>query len=172
MPEGFLNPEEILKQIQLNKLMVAADFGCGSGSWSLPLAQILSDGRVFAVDLIEGPLSALTGSAKLKNITNIRTMTADVEKGTKILSGSCDLVLTTNLLFQCENKKAVFEEAKRVLKDGGKILFVDWKKSASFGPRERAVLPEMIKEIAKEAGFRVEKEFDAGTYHYGLILVK
>lgn len=134
MPEGFLNPEEILKQVQLNKLMVAADFGCGSGSWSLPLAQILSDGKVFAVDLIKGPLSALTGSAKLKNITNIQTVVADVEKGTKILSGSCDLVLATNLLFQCENKKAVIAEAKRILKDGGKILFVDWKKAPLLGP--------------------------------------
>ncbi len=152
--------------------MVAADFGAGSGGWSLPLAKILSEGRVFAVDILEGPLSALFGKTKLAKILNIQTMVADVEKGTKIIANSCDLVLMTNLLFQCENKKAVLEEGKRILKDGGRILFVDWKKSASFGPRDRAVLPEEIKKLAEEVGLKAERQFDASPYHYGLVLVK
>lgn len=170
--EAFLNPEQILSQLNLQKSQVAADFGAGSGGWSLPLAKILSEGRVFAVDILEGPLSALSGKAKLAKIINIQTMVADVTKGTKITPSSCDLVLMTNLLFQCENKKAVLTEGRRVLKESGKILLVDWKKSASFGPRDRAVLPEDIKKLAEEAGLKVERQFDASLYHYGFILVK
>ncbi len=170
--EAFLNPESILKELTLQSSMVAADFGAGSGNWSLPLAQILSEGKIFAVDILEGPLSALSGKAKQVKISNIQTMVADVQKGTKIVADSCDLVLMTNLLYQCENKKAVLEEGKRILKESGKILLIDWKKSASFGPRERAVLPEDIKKTAEEAGLKIEKEFDASAYHYGLVLVK
>ena len=172
MPNDFVSPESILGQLNLDKTMIAADFGCGSGGWTMPLAKILSEGRVFAVDLIKGPLLALESKAKLEKLLNIQTQTANVERGTKISSGSCDLVLATNLLFECENKRGVIEEAKRVLKPGGRILVIDWKKSASFGPRDRAVLPGEIKKIAAEVGLAVQSEFDAGAYHYGMVLVK
>jgi ubiquinone/menaquinone biosynthesis C-methylase UbiE len=170
--ETFLNPQEVLKQVDLNSSMTVADFGCGSGGWALPLAAILSQGRVYALDIIKGPLSVLDRTAKMQGLLNVQTMLGNVEKGTKIPAGSCDLVLTTNLLFECENKKAVLEEAKRVLKQGGKIIFVDWKKSDKFGPRGRCVLPEDVKKLAQDLGLAVEKEFDAGIYHYGIILVK
>ncbi|MFH1401441.1 MAG: class I SAM-dependent methyltransferase [Parcubacteria group bacterium] len=172
MAEGFLNPQQILSELNLSKSMVAADFGAGSGGWSIPLAQILSEGKVFSLDILEGPLSALVGKAKLAKIINIQTQVADVEKDTKILPDSCDLILMTNLLFQCENKKAALEEGKRILKKGGKILLVDWKKSANFGPRDRAMTLEDIKKIVQESGFTIEREFEASPYHYGLILVR
>jgi ubiquinone/menaquinone biosynthesis C-methylase UbiE len=171
MPD-FLNPESVLKQLDLQSSMIAADFGCGSGGWAIPLSKILTDGRVFAVDMLKGPLLALESSASMAKIFNIQTMVADVEKSTKIASNSCDLVLMTNVLFQCGDKKAALAEAKRVLTPEGKILVVDWKKNASFGPRERAVLSETVKGMAQELGLRAGKEFEAGTYHYGLILVK
>jgi ubiquinone/menaquinone biosynthesis C-methylase UbiE len=170
--ENFLNPNEILAKLNLQKSQIAADFGCGSGGWAIPLAHFLSEGKVYAIDLIKGPLSALESRAKMEGLMNIQTMIANVEKGVKIIPNSCDLVLMTNVLFQCENKKGVLEEGKKILKPGGKILFVDWKKSANFGPRQRAILPEEIKAIASEIGLAVEKEFEAGIYHYGLILVK
>jgi len=36
--EAFLNPQKILSELGLSKGMVAADFGAGSGGWSIPLA--------------------------------------------------------------------------------------------------------------------------------------
>jgi ubiquinone/menaquinone biosynthesis C-methylase UbiE len=172
MPEGFLNPENVLQELSLQSSMIAADFGCGSGGWAIPLSKTLSEGRVYAIDLIEGPLKALESTAKMSKIINIQTMVADVEKGTKVPAGSCDLVLMTNVLFQCKDKKAVLAEAKRILKPDGKSLVVEWKKSVSFGPRERSVLPQAIKDIAKELSLKPEKEFEAGVYHYGIIFAK
>ena len=78
----------------------------------------------------------------------------------------------TNLLFQVEDKEAVIKEGKRVLKEEGKILIVDWKVDAPKGPTESRVPPAEVKEIAERVSLKLEKEFDAGAYHYGLILVK
>jgi ubiquinone/menaquinone biosynthesis C-methylase UbiE len=170
--EGFLKPEEILGRLNLQKTMTAADFGCGSGGWSIPLAKILSEGRVYSIDVLEGPLFVLNNSAKAAGLVNIQTMNSNVESGTKLVSGSCDLVLMTNLLFQCEDRKGVLNEGKRVIKPGGKILAVDWKKNPGFGPRERAASLEEVKIIAAGLGLKVENEFVASPYHWGLILVK
>jgi len=152
--------------------MVAADFGSGSGGWAFPLAKKLEEGKVYSIDILEEPLSALRAKAKLEKIFNIETIKSNVEKGSKLFNESCDLVLMTNLLFQCEDKKKVIEEGKRVLKPGGKILVVDWKLDATLGPEKGRVSPEEVKETALDLNLRIEKEFEAGIYHWGLILVK
>jgi len=168
----FLNPNEVLKQLNLKKNMVAADFGSGSGGWAFPLAKKLEEGKVYSIDILEEPLSALRAKAKLEKIFNIETIKSNVEKGSKLFNESCDLVLMTNLLFQCEDKKKVIEEGKRVLKPGGKILVVDWKLDATLGPEKGRVSPEEVKETALDLNLRIEKEFEAGSYHYGLVFLK
>jgi len=168
---GFLNPNEVLKQVELQKSMVAVDFGSGSGGWAIPLAKKVEEGKVFAIDILEEPLSALRSRIKLEKIFNIEPIKADVEKTSRLTSESCDLVLMSNLLFQVEDIKKVLEEGKRVLKKGGRILVVDWKKDAILGP-EKKVLPEEVKKVAREINLELEKEFEAGLYHWGLIFTK
>jgi ubiquinone/menaquinone biosynthesis C-methylase UbiE len=169
--QEFLNPSEVLKEIRLKRNMTAIDFGCGSGGWVIPLAEKLEEGKVMAVDILEEPLSALKARVKLEKISNVEIIRADIEKGTDIFENSADLVLMTNLLFQSENKEKVLEEGKRVLKKGGKILVVDWKKDAVLGPLEK-ISKEEIKAIAETLKLKIEKEFDAGNFHWGLILKK
>lgn len=168
----FLDPGKILKKLKLKEDMTAADFGSGSGGWAVPLARKLEYGKVFAVDLLEEPLSSLEAKAKLAKIENIKTILADVENESGIWDYSCDLVLMTNLLFQCEDKKKVLQEGKRVLKKGGRILVVDWSKETALVPKEKLISLVKLKEIARELGFKAEKEFTAGPYHFGLVLVK
>ena len=119
--EDFLNPSKILKQLKLRKDMVAADFGSGSGGWTIPLARKLEDGLVYAIDILEEPISALKGKIALDKIPNIKTIRSNVEdkNGSTLPDSSVDLILMTNLLFQAEDKKAIFAEAKRILKKGG-----------------------------------------------------
>jgi ubiquinone/menaquinone biosynthesis C-methylase UbiE len=172
MKGDFLKPNEVLKKLKLKGDMIAADFGSGSGGWVIPLAEKLEDGKIYAIDILEEPLSVLRAKAKLAKISNIQTILADVEKKTEIFEESCDLVLITNLLFQSDDKKKVLEEAKRVLKKGGRVLVVDWKEDVSLGPEEGMVSPEEVKELALDLNLRIEKEFEAGPYHYGLIFTK
>jgi len=170
--EGFLNPNEVLNQLKLLGEMIAADFGSGSGGWAIPLAKRLKFGKVYAVDILEEPLSALKSKAEIQKVYNIETINSNVEKGIKLPDLSCDLVLLTNLLFQIEDKKRVLTEAKRVLKKGGKILVVDWLPEALQGPREGRVSPDEVKKMAEDLNLKLEKEFKAGVFHYGLVFTK
>jgi len=174
MDKNFLKPEEILKQLSLKEDMAAADFGSGSGGWAIPLAKILKEGKVYAIDILEEPLSALKGKAELLNISNIELIRSDLEgeRGSKIEDDSLDLVLITNLLFETENKKEILAEAKRILKGSGKILIVDWKPKASLGPKEGKISVKEIQKIAKNLNLEVEKELEAGDYHYAMLIKK
>jgi len=172
MDTGFLNPQEVLSELKIEGQMIAADFGSGSGGWAIPLAKRLKFGKVYAIDILEEPLSALKSKAEIQRVYNIETISSNVEKGVKIPDLSCDLVLLTNLLFQVEDKKRVLTEAKRVLKKEGKILVVDWFPQAPQGPKEGRISAKEVKEMAKDLNLKLEKEFQAGIFHYGLIFSK
>jgi len=165
---AFLNPSKVLDILDLKESLTAADFGSGSGGWAIPLAKRLKQGKVYAIDILQEPLSALKSKTRLENILNIETVKSDVERTSKLLSNSCDLILMTNLLFEVDDKKKTMEEGKRVLKKGGKLLIVDWKKEAPLGPKDKVSVEE-IKKIAKEIDFKLEKEFEAGLYHWGMV---
>lgn len=171
---GFLNPEEVLNQFELRADMVAADFGCGSGGFTLPLAQRLEAGLVHALDVQEASLSTLKSRSLSENITNIRFIRCDLEKpgGSTLSNSSLDLVLISNTLFQSEDRTAIMSEAERVLKAGGRLLVIDWLPGAVQGPTEGRVSPAEVKKIAENLKFELKKEFEAGKYHYGLLFEK
>ena len=105
-------------------------------------------------------MSALKGGTKIESIDNIELIRYNVEsrEGVKFKDNFLDLVLMTNLLFEIDDKKRVIGEAKRILKNNGRILIIDWKKQTSLGPK--AITPiEEVKKIAEGLGLKLEKEF-------------
>jgi ubiquinone/menaquinone biosynthesis C-methylase UbiE len=172
MDQVFLNPVQILKQLNLTKDMTAVDLVCGSGGWVLPLAKTLELGKVYAIDLLPAPLSALQSKARGQNLLNIETKVADIEKRINLPPASCDIVLMSNILFECEDKQGVLAEVQRILRKEGQILIVDWEKDAPLGPKEERASKEEIKQISQGLGLKITKEFKASAYHYGLVLVK
>jgi len=169
---GFIEPEQVLNKLRLKPDMNGAEFGCGSGSFTIPLAQQLNEGQVYGFDVQQEPLSALKGEADLKNINNIKTRRTDLEQSesSNLPPQSVDVVLIINMLFQVEDEEPVIKEAKRVLKEGGKCLVIDWKPDANLGPKGDRETADFIQSLAEEAGFELEEEFDPGNYHWGLIL--
>ncbi|KPJ56743.1 hypothetical protein AMJ49_03970 [Parcubacteria bacterium DG_74_2] len=169
--DSFLNPNKILNELELRKDMIAADFGCGTGGWAIPLAKRLEEGKVFALDIQEEMLSALKSHSQLEKIYNIETRICDLERenGSGLPENSLDLTLLTNLLFQVEDKKVILKEIKRILKKGGKVLIIDWETGASFGPKQGRISAKEVKKIAAEIGLNLKKEFNASVHHYCLI---
>jgi ubiquinone/menaquinone biosynthesis C-methylase UbiE len=171
--QDFLDPLSIIKQhLKPDQRMTAVDFGCGSGGWAIPLAKLLEEGKVYAIDILDEPLSALRGKIRSGGIVNIEIIKADVEKTIiRLLANSADIILMTNLLFQVKNKEAVFGEAGRILKPGGKIMVVEWVKNIPIGPKDKVNCAK-IKETAQNFNFKLTQEFDAGSFHCGMIFEK
>lgn len=173
--QDFLNPEEVLNQLKLQAEMTAAEFGSGAGSFSLALAKRIPEGKIYALDIQEEPLSVLASQAKQAGLKNIETIRCDLEEegGSTLPNDFLDLVLIPNTLFQIDNKKAVLKEAARVLKRGGELLVVDWKEESPLGPKpaEVRVSDKEIKKIAKELKLKTTKDFIAGSFHWGMVFV-
>jgi len=169
----FLNPNNILNQLDLKDDMSAAEFGSGSGGFTIPLARKLGEGMVYAIDILQEPLSALKSRLRLEGIKNVRIIKSDLERlnGSTLQAECLDLVVIPNVLFEIENKNSIINEAKRVLKKGGVLVIMDWREGAAEGPEKR--IPEReVKKIAEENGLAYVKNIDSGSYHYGLVFQK
>ena len=169
---NFLDPTTVLEELRLTDTMRVADFGCGSGGWVIPLARRFNKAKIYAIDILDEPLSALEGKLKAQHLMNVQIIKSNVEERLPISENSVDVVLMTNLLFQSKAREKIFQEAKRILRPGGQILVVDWKKNRLISPENNTVSKEEIEKLAQKGGFIKEKEFEAGNYHYGLVFKK
>lgn len=173
----FLSPEQIIKRLDIGQGIVAVDFGCGTGHWSIALAkQIGESGKVYAVDIQKEMLEATKSKAEVLGLQNIEVVRGDIdeEKGSGLSGGIADFVLLSNILFQADKKDGMAREASRILKSGGEVAIIEWDQSdVSLGPPKRLrVGVEDAKRIFLEAGFVFKDDFPAGEHHYGLLFKK
>jgi ubiquinone/menaquinone biosynthesis C-methylase UbiE len=174
---GFFDPENIVDQFGVQPGMQIADFGCGSGYFTVALAQRTGpDGRVFALDVREEALDLVNAKSRQNGLENIEAIRTNLEVlgSSKLSDESQDIVLMANVLFQSQNHESILIEGYRVLKNGGLMIIIDWKKgNGGFGPPDEFRLdPDKIQNIAEKIGVSLDKKIDAGQFHFGLILKK
>ncbi|HOK35143.1 MAG TPA: class I SAM-dependent methyltransferase [Candidatus Pacearchaeota archaeon] len=172
---GFLNPQKIIDSLEIEKGSIIADFGCGHGYFTFPLARrVGEEGKVFALDVLPEALEAVNSRMKIEGVKNItiKRCNLEKEKGSGLPDESCDIILMANLLFQTENDQSVIQEAKRVLKKEGKVIFIDWQENVPLGPQGKRVKQEEVKELFFKEGFSFEKDFPVDNYHFGFIFKK
>ena len=173
-PQNFTNPEANIAALGIHEGMVVADFGAGTGAYTIPLAKKVGEqGHVYAIEVQKEFLINVKNSAAQHRFKNISVIWGNVERlgGTKIKDKTVDIVVVSNVLFQAEDKKGLIEEAKRILKTGGELLLIDWSGSFNnLGPAPKMVVTENTARTMFEAeGFVFKKKLSAGNHHYGLV---
>ncbi len=174
---AFCDPKQVIAQLGIVPRMHVADFGAGAGYFSVLAAdRVGPEGVVYVIDIQQELLTKVTHFAQRRHIDSLVFVHADLEgpQGSTLSSGSVDLVLLTNVLFQMEKKLEVLAEAFRVLRTGGYVLVIDWNESyGGIGPQPEHVLSEReARALLKEAGFSNHSRIDAGAHHYGLLYRK
>lgn len=176
---GLLDPEKILKdELQLVPGSWVGDFGCGGAAYFTfeTARQVGEGGFVYAVDVLKSVLDNIKRRSKELNLRNIDTLWSNLEKfgACKINNNSLDYGLLINIMFQNKNRAGLLKEVVRMIKAGGKILVIDWKEGRfPIGPRpeNRMTLQELVG-LADLVGIKLDKKFEAGQYHYGVIFIK
>lgn len=171
---AFLNPQTIVNLLPLAENMTIADFGCGTGYFSLELAKkIKPNGKVIALDIWKPSLESLSFKAKIEGLNNIiKPIWANLEmdKGSGLDNASCDLVFMANILFEVKNKQQLIKEAQRILKPEGFLVIIEWEPDKL--PNKQFLFPinkqETI-ELVENFNFQLERELMVAVTHYGLL---
>jgi len=173
----FLDPDKIIAQLDIEKGITVVDFGCGPGYFSIPFAKAIGeDGRVYALDILPQVLENVIGKAKNAGVSNIITKRVNFERenGSKLEDNFADWIIMKDVLFQNQKKEVIIAEAYRVLKPGGKIIVVEWNyKETTVGPAPQLRITQIaLEKMFSNHKFIVEKNIEAGHFHYAFVAVK
>ncbi|MCW4007409.1 MAG: class I SAM-dependent methyltransferase [Candidatus Bathyarchaeota archaeon] len=170
--EGVLRkwrrPKLNLESIGLAAGMVFMDIGCGDGFFTLPAARIVGEtGKVYAVDVDAAAIERLKRKASQEGLKNIYAVVGAAED-TVFCNECADIIFYSTVLHDFKDPAKVLRNAKQMLKHGGKLVNVDWKKKPTvFGPPVWIRFnEEQAASLIEAAGFKIESIRDIGRNHY------
>lgn len=170
----FLTPEHLVRELYLKPGDRVADIGCGSGAYTIALAEVVGEiGQVYAVDIHREALHTLAGTLEKKGFQNVEMIWADVEQHIPIDGYSLDAVVVSNILFQLGNINSLLIHLSKLLKPEGQLLIVEWSDShGGIGPHKEHVIDEEYAEkLILKHNFRILKRLPAGSFHYEFIAI-
>ena len=170
----FLKPEKNITLLKLQEGMSVADFGSGTGFYTMEAAKkVGTTGHVYSIEIQKDILKKLEDEIKDSGFSNIECIWGNVEKnnGTKLASNSMDAVIISNVLFQNEDRLGVIDEAKRILKKDGKILFVDLSQPLGGSDKKSnyIISPQEAENLFSRRGFKIIEKIITSPHHYVII---
>ena len=115
---------EVLKEAGIRPDAQVLDFGCGPGSYILPLSRLVGPrGRIYALDMNSLAIQAVKDLATRKKIDNLETIVSRGDTG--LADTSMDFVLLYDVLHHLNQPEAVLAELHRVLKPEGILSMSD-----------------------------------------------
>ena len=119
----FLPRKNILAEIGIKPGFSILDYGCGSGSYTIPAAQLVGEaGKVYSLDIHPLAVQQAQKVVAKKRLTNIETILSDC--ATALPDESIDVVLLYDTLHNLSEPDKVLAELHRVVKATG-ILSVN-----------------------------------------------
>jgi len=149
----------ILKRIGIKTGLSVLDFGCGSGTYTIPAGKIVGkQGRVYALDKDYIALDNLMKKAELAGLRNIKKMATSGELEIELPDESVDVSLIFDVFHryyfpQIEDRKRLLDEIYRITKINGFVSV--WPKHMES---------EAGDEI-ENANFYMEREYFGALIH-------
>jgi len=166
--DAWQKPHEVIEALALKPDAVVADLGSGTGYFSVRLANMVSKGRVYGVDVEPDMVKYLAERAKKEKRPNVIAV-AGAPDDPK-LPEKVDLVLLVDVYHHIEGRETYFRNLRRYLKPGGRVAVIDFRLDSPDGPPPAArIAPEKVKGEMKAAGYASAAEHGFLPNQYFLV---
>jgi ubiquinone/menaquinone biosynthesis C-methylase UbiE len=150
---------EVLQKAGIKRGKTILDFGCGSGTYTIPVAKIAGEkGKVYALDKDKKVLDELMQKAESAGLRNIEKIHTSGELEIPLPDESVDIVLLYDVFHsyyfsQVADRRNLLEEVYRVSKPDALI---------SVWPKH---MESEAKEEIENANFYLEREYFGTLIH-------
>ena len=165
------NPELAVDLLDLNKSLVVADFGAGTGYFTSQLAKQCS--VVYAVDIQSEMIQLNKKNMQSKNIQNVKYV-LNTPKQTNLPQNSIDLILLVDVYHELEFPFEVVNDMKNSLKNNGQIVLLEYRAEDPSVPI-KALHKMSLKQITREmdyVGMKLSKNIQELPRQHMLVFSK
>jgi ubiquinone/menaquinone biosynthesis C-methylase UbiE len=163
------DPVALWRRVGLKSGDVVVDVGAGSGFFAFPAASVVGpEGKVYAVDVSAELVEMVREKAEAGKVRNLESVLS-TPKHIPIEEAVSDVALLANVLHGIPPESV--REAVRLLRPGGRLVDVDWKKEKTpDGPpvRHRLSVAEVTSALKAYGLVRIDS-FNFGASHYVLV---
>ena len=171
-------PGQLVHDMGVQKGMTVADVGTGIG-YMLPFLSraVGPDGHVIAEDIFDDFLAAARDRAENQKLTNV-AFVKGTETDPNLPEGQMDEVLVLDAYHHFDYPEKMLAAIHKSLKDGGKLVVVEYYKRPEAMPNGRALthvrldMPDAIKEIEANHFHLVMEKETIRNSQYMLVLEK
>lgn len=171
MRDAYQKPDEVVKALKLEEGEVIADIGAGSGYFTFRLARPVGEkGRVYAVDVSPDMIVHVNRRVRDLNVKNVVTILSAPDDPL-LADGSVDRFLIVDTWHHIGGHAKYLALLKRMLKPGGQVVMIDFKKAKTpVGPpmEVRIERDDLVREMEAN-GFQLAGEHTFLEYQYFLI---
>lgn len=153
--------EKVLREVGIKTGHKILDFGCGSGTYTIPAARIVgAAGKVYALDKNSKKLDELMQKAESAGLGNIKRMETLGELKLWLREGAIDIVLLYDIFHEyyfprANDRRRLLLEIYRVLKPNGFL---------SVWPKH---MESKAEEEIETANFYLESKYLGAVIHDG-----
>ena len=120
----FQSRMNILKEVGIKRGDYILDYGCGSGSYILPLIELVgNEGKIYALDAHPIAIQMIQKIVLKKQLKNVEIIHSNCKTG--LPDNSIDVVLLYDVLHELNKPNEVLEEIHRVLISNGILSVSD-----------------------------------------------
>lgn len=166
--DAWQKPHEVIRSLALKPDAAVADLGAGTGYFSLRLAHVVPQGRVYAVDIEPAMVKHLADRARTLGLANVFAIEGAAD--TANLPAKVDLVLLVDVYHHIDAREAYFARLRASLKPGGRVAVIDFNASSPVGPpRSARISAERVRAEMHKAGYAFERAHDFLPNQYYLV---
>ncbi len=167
------NTSRLLQNMSIKSTDIIADIGAGSGYHVFKMAPMVDKGKVFAVDIQDEMLAEMRKNFKRERIQNVELVKGS-DKSVNLSVNSIDKILMVDVYHEFSYPIEMIASIKKALKPEGKIYLIEYRGEDDTVPIKKVhkmTEKQAVKEM-KEAGFKLEKNFDNLPWQHCMVFVK
>jgi len=120
----LMRPKDLLKEGGIKPGFQVLDYGCGPGSYLLPLVELVGNsGKIYALDIHPSAIQSVQNIIAKNKLINVDTILSDCK--TELPDNSIDVVLLYDTFHDLNNPNQILEELHRILIQEGILSFSD-----------------------------------------------
>jgi len=152
--DAWQKPHEVVDALALTRGARVADIGAGTGYFTMRIAHMHPDARVYAVDIETDMVNYLKARAQREQLANVRVVLAQPEDAR--LPEKVDRVLIVDTYHHIGHREAYFRKLRGSLRAGGEVAIVDFTADSPIGPpvADRVTADQVTSEMER-AGYRL-----------------